>query len=142
MSLDSDSQTGRFTQWVAYPIDLTNTGNIQDSFGLSSCDPDINDTCEQTKWSSRFKDSQGNNITLVTIDSEQTERIYLEVLVSDNIDNKSEEFEVRIGIVGTEVLLTDKVTTIVSIYNYSMSVAFESPGDDPEFMNLALPHVS
>jgi uncharacterized membrane protein len=139
MSLASDSQTGRFTQWVAYPIDLTNTGNIQDSFGLSSCDPDINDTCEQTKWASRFKDSEGNNVTLVTIDSDQTERIYLEVLVSDNIDNKSEEFEVRIGIVGTEVLLTDKVTTIVSIYNYSMAVAFESPDDDPKLMNLALP---
>ncbi|HJM77067.1 MAG TPA: hypothetical protein QF490_01930, partial [Candidatus Thalassarchaeaceae archaeon] len=86
MSLTSDSQTGRFTQWVAYPIDLTNTGNIQDSFGLSSCDPDINDTCEQTKWSTRFKDSGGNDVTLLTIDSEHTKRIYLEVLVSDNID--------------------------------------------------------
>jgi|TARA_B100001964_G_scaffold31864_2_gene33281 uncharacterized membrane protein len=139
MSLTSDSQTGRFTQWVAYPIDLTNTGNIQDSFGLSSCDPDINDTCEQTKWSTRFKDSGGNDVTLLTIDSEHTKRIYLEVLVSDNIDNKSEKFEVRIGIVGTEILLTDKVTTTVSIYNYSMAVAFESPDDDPALMSLALP---
>ncbi len=139
MSLTSDSQTGRFTQWVAYPIDLTNTGNIQDSFGLSSCDPDINDTCEQTKWSTRFKDSGGNDVTLLTIDSEHTKRIYLEVLVSDNIDNKSEKFEVRIGIVGTEILLTDEVTTTVSIYNYSMAVAFESPDDDPALMSLALP---
>ena len=139
MSLTSVSQTGRFTQWVAYPIDLTNTGNIQDSFGLSSCDPDINDTCEQTKWSTRFKDSGGNDVTLLTIDSEHTKRIYLEVLVSDNIDNKSEKFEVRIGIVGTEILLTDKVTTTVSIYNYSMAVAFESPDDDPALMSLALP---
>ncbi len=139
MDFPSDSQTGRFTQWVAFPIDLTNTGNIQDTFGLSSCDPDINDTCEQTKWSTRFKDSEGNNVTLVTLDSEQIERIYLEVLVSDNIDNKSEEFEVRIGIVGTEFLMMDRVAVTVSIYNYSMTVAFENPGDDPKLMNMALP---
>jgi uncharacterized membrane protein len=139
MDFPSDSQTGRFTQWVAFPIDLTNTGNIQDSYGLSSCDPDINDTCEQTKWPTRFKDFEGNNVTLVTLDSEQTARIYLEVLVSDNADNKSEEFEVRIGIVGTEVLMIDRVSVIVSIYNYSMAVAFENPGDDPKLMNMALP---
>ena len=37
LDLPSDSQTGRFGQWVSFPIGLTNTGNTQDNFALSSC---------------------------------------------------------------------------------------------------------
>ena len=51
IQIPSDSQTGRFGQWVAFPILLTNTGNIQDTFALTSCDPDIADDCGETKLS-------------------------------------------------------------------------------------------
>ena len=78
-------------------------------------------------------------ITSVTLDSEQTERIYLEVEVSDNVNNRTESFEVRVGIVGTEVVLGDILTVTVSNFNYSMSVAFGSPGEDPGVMVMALP---
>jgi len=139
MYVPSDSQTGRFMQWVSFPIDLTNDGNIQDIYALSSCDPGINDSCVQTKWNSHYKDSEGNEITSVTLDSEQTERIYLEVEVSDNVNNRTESFEVRVGIVGTEVVLGDMLTVTVSNFNYSMSVAFGSPGEDPGVMVMALP---
>ena len=92
LDLPSDSQTGRFGQWVSFPISLTNTGNTQDNFALSSCDPNIPDTCEDTKWDSRYKDGQGNPISQLTIQSEETQ-IFLEVLVSDNINNNSESFD-------------------------------------------------
>ena len=139
IELPSDSQTGRFGQWVSFPLALTNTGNIQDNFALSSCDPNISETCEDTKWDSRYKDSQGNEISQLTIESEETIQVFLEVLVSDNINNNSESFEVRIGIVGTTIKMSESLTVTVSNFNYSMSVAFESPGDDPSLMRFSLP---
>ena len=139
LDLPSDSQTGRFGQWVSFPISLTNTGNTQDNFALSSCDPNIPDTCEDTKWDTRYKDGQGNPISQLTIQSEETAQISLEVLVSDNINNNSESFDVRIGIVGTNILMEETLTVTVSNFNYSMSVAFQEPGEDPGLMRYALP---
>jgi len=139
IQVPSDSQTGRFGQWVAFPIHLTNTGNIQDSFALTSCDPDIADDCGETKWATRYKDTEGNEVSMIALESDQEVQIFLEVLISDNINNKSEAFEVRIGIVGTQVLMKDVLTATVSNFNYSMSVAFESPGEDPNTMAMSLP---
>jgi uncharacterized membrane protein len=139
IDLPSDSQTGRFGQWVSFPIALSNTGNIQDNFALSSCDPNISESCEDTKWDSRYKDSQGNDISQLTIESEETVQIFLEVLVSDNINNNSESFDVRIGIVGTNIMMSESLTVTVSNFNYSMSVAFESPEEDPSLMGFSLP---
>ena len=139
LDLPSDSQTGRFGQWVSFPIGLTNTGNTQDNFALSSCDPNIPDTCEETKWDSRYKDGLGNDISQVTIQSEETIQVFLEVLVSDNINNNSESFDARIGIVGTNILMEETLTVTVSNFNYSMSVAFQEPGEDPTLMRYALP---
>ncbi|MED5397871.1 MAG: hypothetical protein VYD41_00895 [Candidatus Thermoplasmatota archaeon] len=139
IQIPSDSQTGRFGQWVAFPILLTNTGNIQDTFALTSCDPDIADDCSETKWANRYKDTDGNEISMMNLESDQEVEISLEILISDNINNKSESFEVRIGIVGTQVLLKHVLTATVSNFNYSMSVAFESPGEDPNTMAMSLP---
>jgi len=139
IDLPSDSQTGRFGQWVSFPLGLTNAGNTQDNFALSSCDPNISESCEETKWDSRFKDGQGNEISQLTIQSEETAQISLEVLVSDNINNNSESFDVRIGIVGTNIMMSESLTVTVSNFNYSMSVAFESPGEDPSLMRFSLP---
>ncbi|MBU38362.1 MAG: hypothetical protein QF736_00875 [Candidatus Thalassarchaeaceae archaeon] len=139
IDLPSDSQTGRFGQWVSFPLALSNTGNIQDNFALSSCDPNISESCEDTKWDSRFKDSQGNDISQLTVESEETVQISLEVLVSDNINNNSESFDVRIGIIGTNIMMHESLTVTVSNFNYSMSVAFESPEEDPSLMRFSLP---
>ena len=139
IDLPSDSQTGRFGQWVSFPLGLTNTGNIQDNFALSSCDPNISESCEDTKWDSRFKDGQGNEISQVTVESDETVDISLEILVSDNINNNSESFDVRIGIVGTNIMMEESLTVTVSNFNYSMSVAFENPDEDPSLMRFSLP---
>ncbi len=139
ISVPSDSQTGKFNETISFPIELTNTGNIQDMYALSSCDPDINDSCVETKWPTSFADSSGNEISIVTLDSEQTVTINMMVIVGGFVDNDTESFEVRIGIVGSEVLLTQTLTVTVSIYNYSMSLAFESPDEDPGFMSVSLP---
>ena len=118
---------------------LTNDGNTQANVALSSCEPNIAGSCEDTKWDSRFKDGQGNEISQLTIQSEETTQIFLEVLVSDNINNNSESFDVRIGIVGTNIMMSESLTVTVSNFNYSMSVAFESPGEDPSLMRFSLP---
>ena len=135
----SDSQTGRFGDWVSFPIDITNTGNTQDTFFLDSCDPNVSPSCEGTKWETKFKDIQGNSISQISLESDETSLVYLDVLVSDNINNNSETFEARIGIFGTDIMMKELLTVTVSNFNYSMSVAFESPGEDPSMMELALP---
>ena len=137
LDLPSDSQTGRFGQWVPFPMDVTNTGNTQDTFSLSACDPNIAQSCEQTRWDTKFKDTEGNEISQISIESGDNSQVFLEVLVSDNINNNSETFEVRIGIFGTQILLTELITVTVSNFNYSMSVAFESPGEDPSVMEVS-----
>ena len=139
IDLPSDSQTGRVGLWVSFPLGLTNTGNIQDNFALSSCDPNISESCEDTKWDSRFKDGLGNEISQVTVESDETVDISLEILVSDNINNNSESFDVRIGIVGTNIMMEESLTVTVSNFNYSMSVAFENPDEDPSLMRFSLP---
>ena len=67
----------------------------------------------------------------MTIQSEETIQVFLEVLVSDNINNNSESFDARIGIVGTNILMEETLTVTVSNFNYSMSVAFQEPGKTP-----------
>ncbi len=137
--LPSDSQTGKFGNWVSFPIEITNLGNIEDTFSLLACDPNVSESCEDTKWETRFRDTQGNEISEVGIDYEENSNIFLDVLVSDNINNNSESFDVRIGIVGTAIKMTETVTVTVSNFNYSMSVAFESPEEDPSLMSVSLP---
>jgi len=139
LTIISDSQTGRLGQWVAFPLELTNTGNTEDAFSLTSCDPGINDSCQSTKWPTRFKDIGGNEISSVILESEQDKELFYEVLVSDNRDNRTEIFEIRIGIVGTEELMSDTVSVTVSIYNYSMAVSLENPSDDPKVEDLSIP---
>ncbi len=65
--------------------------------------------------------------------------VSFEVLVSDNINNNSESFDVRVGIVGTNIVMSKSLTVTVSNFNYSMAVAFESPEEDPSLMQFSLP---
>ena len=139
LTLISDSQTGRLGQWVSFPIELMNIGNTDDAFSLTSCDPSINDSCQSTKWPTRYKDASGNEISSVILDSEENKQLFYEVLVSDNRDNRTEIFEIRIGIVGTQELMSDTVSVTVSIYNYSMAISLENPSDDPKVEDLSIP---
>ncbi|MBI88361.1 MAG: hypothetical protein CMB67_04985 [Euryarchaeota archaeon] len=137
--LPSDSQTGKFGNWVSFPVEITNLGNIEDTFSLLACDPNVSESCEETKWETRFTDDQGNEVSEQGIDYEGTSNIFLDVLVSDNINNNSETFDVRVGIVGTPIKMTKTITVTVSNFNYSMTVAFESPDEDPSLMSVSLP---
>ena len=139
LTLISDSQTGRLGQWVAFPSELMNIGNTDDAFSLTSCDPGINDSCQETKWPTRFKDTNGNEISSLILDSDENRELFYEVLVSDNRDNRTEIFEMRIGIVGTQELFSDTVSVTVSIYNYSMAISLENPSDDPKVEDLSIP---
>jgi len=137
--IPSNSQTGKNWTWVDFPVEITNTGNIRDTFILESCDPNVNDSCQSTVWPTRFKDVSGNEILQTAIDSDATTMIYYQVYVSDSINNLSENFEIRIGVAGASFSVSRVVTITVSIYDYSMAVAFAEPEDDPGTMGLSLP---
>ena len=38
-SIISDSQKGKSQQIISFPIEITNTGNVDDNFKLQACDP-------------------------------------------------------------------------------------------------------
>ncbi len=137
--IPSNSQTGKNWTWVDFPVEITNTGNIRDTFVLESCDPNVNDSCQSTVWPTRFKDTSGNEISQTAIDSDDSKMVIYQIYVSDSINNLSEDFEIRIGIVGASFSVSKVVTITVSIYDYSMAVAFAEPGDDPGTMSLSLP---
>jgi len=135
----SNSQTGKNWTWVDFPVEITNTGNIRDTFILESCDPNVNDSCQETVWPTRYKDESGNEILQKAIDSGETSLVYYQIYVSDSINNLSQDFEIRVGISGAQFSVAKVVTITVSIYDYSMALAFADPDDDPGTMSLSLP---
>ena len=60
----------------AFPIELMNIGNTDDAFSLTSCDPGINDSCQETKWPTRFKDNNGNEISSLILDSDENRELF------------------------------------------------------------------
>jgi len=138
-TLTSDSQTGKFTQVVQFPLSIKNTGNIRDTFVLNVCNPDINSSCSAPAWNSSFSDLQGNEISTVILDPDTTTEIYADITVEDPFDNSEEVFEIRVGIVGSSFQSTELVKVTVSNYNYSMSISFQSPDDNPTSTPLSLP---
>ena len=64
----STQQTGRSGQVVQFPIDITNTGNIRDTFKLQVCDPGDQTGCNPPMWAASFSDSSGNSITQIILD--------------------------------------------------------------------------
>ena len=49
-SIVSTSQKGKSGQIVQYPIDISNTGNIRDTFKLQACDPSDQTGCNPKLW--------------------------------------------------------------------------------------------
>ncbi len=138
-SMVSDQQTGRSDQIVQFPIVVTNSGNIQDTFRLQACDPGDQTGCSNPMWQSSFSDSAGNSISQIVLDQGESDQIYLDVLVEGEEDADSADVLVRIGIFGTSESSEHTVSVIVSNYNYGMAVSPQSPGDVPGQMDVILP---
>ena len=138
-TLPSDSQTGKFTQIVQFPLSIKNTGNIRDTLVLDVCNPNINTSCSTPAWNASFSNQQGNTISSLTLDPDEIGNIFVDIQVEDPFDNSEEYFEIRVGIIGSNFESTELVKVTVSNYNYSMAISFENPGDSPSSSELSLP---
>ena len=138
-SILSTQQTGRSGQTVQFPIDVTNSGNIRDTFKLLTCDPGDQTGCNQPMWESSYSDSQGNTITQVILDPSQTQIVYLDILVEGEEEADSANVLARIAIYGTTVVDEHTVSVIVSNYNYAMAITAQNPGDIPDQIDATLP---
>jgi hypothetical protein len=138
-TLPSDSQTGKFTQIVQFPLSIKNTGNIRDTLVLDVCNPNINSSCSAPAWNASFSNQQGNTISRLTLDPDEIGNIFVDIQVEDPFDNSEEYFEIRVGIIGSNFESTELVKVTVSNYNYSMAISFENPGDSPSSSELSLP---
>ncbi len=134
------TQTGSAGQIVRFPFNIMNDGNIQDNFLFEACDDGVKNDCVSPSWNTRFVDVQGNQISQMLIDPGQTATLELQVTVdSGAFEFEEEEFRAQVYIQGN----TNKVDSAsfkvrVSNYDYSASIAFADPGDDPDSLDIAL----
>ena len=138
-SILSTQQTGRSDQTVQFPIEVTNSGNIQDTFKLQTCDPNDQTGCNSPMWQSSFSDSQGNTITQIVLDPGQKQTVFLDVLVEGEEDADSASTLARIAIYGTNIADEHTVTVVVSNYNYAMAISPQNPGEIPDQIQATLP---
>jgi len=138
-SILSTQQTGKTGQTVQFPIDVTNSGNIQDTFKLLACDPGDNTGCNPSMWESSFSDSQGNTISQIILDPGQKQTIYLDILVEGEEDADSASVLARIAIYGTTEADEHTVSVVVSNYNYAMAISPQNPGEIPDQIEATLP---
>jgi len=138
-SILSTQQTGRTEQTIQFPIDVTNSGNIQDTFKLQACDPGDNTGCNSPMWESSFSDSQGNTISQIILDPSQKQTVYLDILVEGEEDADSVSVLARIAIYGTSVVDEHTVSVVVSNFNYAMAISPQNPGEVPDQIEATLP---
>ena len=138
-SIVSDQQTGRSGQIVQFPIEITNSGNIEDTFRLQACDPGDQTGCSNPMWDASFSDTNGNKIQQVVLDPSEKRTVYLDVLVEGEEDADSAKVLARIAIYGTSEVDEHTVTVVVSNYNYGMAVSPQNPGEVPSQIDLVLP---
>ena len=63
---------------------VNNQGNVEDNFLLEVCDGGVPGDCVTPAWSTRFTDMQGNRITQITIQPDESAEIELQVTVSSS----------------------------------------------------------
>ena len=138
-SIISDSQKGKSEQILRFPIDITNTGNIDDNFKLQACDPNDVSGCNSPLWESSFSNSQGVTITQISIDPGVTKTVYLDVTIEGEENGDRASVSAVITIFGTEVSSSHVFNIEVSNFNYGMSVTPVEPGEIPDELQVQLP---
>ena len=138
-SIISDSQKGKSNQVLRFPIDITNTGNVNDNFKLQACDPNDVSGCNSPLWESSFSNSQGATITQISIDSGVTKKVYLDVLIEGEENGDRASVSAVITIFGTDVSSSHVFTIEVSNFNYGMSITPVEPGEIPDELQVQLP---
>ncbi len=135
----SEQQTGRTGQVVQFPIDITNTGNIRDTFKLQVCDPSDQTGCNPPMWAASYSDSNGNSISQVILDPGESRRVFLDVTVEGEEDADSVSILSRVAIFGTSEKVEHEISVIVSNYDYGMAISPEMPGPVAGQLDIVLP---
>jgi len=138
-SIISDSQKGKSNQIVRYPIDITNTGNVNDNFKLQACDPNDITGCNSPLWESTFSNNQGVTITQISIDYGVTKRVYLDVTIEGEENGDRASVSAVVTIFGTSVSSSHIFNIEVSNFNYGMSITPAEPGEIPDELQVKLP---
>jgi uncharacterized membrane protein len=138
-SIISDSQKGKSNQIVRYPIDITNTGNVNDNFKLQACDPNDVTGCNSPLWESTFSNNQGVTITQISIDYGVTKRVYLDVTIEGEENGDRASVSAVVTIFGTSVSSSHIFNIEVSNFNYGMSITPAEPGEIPDELQVKLP---
>ena len=138
-SIISDSQKGKSNQIVRYPIDITNTGNVNDNFKLQACDPNDITGCNSPLWESTFSNNQGVTITQISIDYGVTKRVYLDVTIEGEENGDRASVSAVVTIFGTSVSSSHLFNIEVSNFNYGMSITPAEPGEIPDELQVKLP---
>jgi len=138
-SIISDSQKGKSDQVVRYPIDISNTGNVNDNFKLQACDPNDITGCNSPLWESTFSNNQGVTITQISIDSGVTKRIYLDVTIEGEENGDRASVSAVMTIFGTSISSSHVFNVEVSNFNYGMSITPAEPGEIPDELQVKLP---
>ena len=135
----STQQTGRSGQVVQFPIDITNTGNIRDTFKLQVCDPSDQTGCNSPMWPASYSDTNGNSISQVILDPSESKRVFLDVTVEGEEDADSVSILSRVAIFGTSENVEHTISVIVSNYDYGMAISPEMPGPIAGQLDIVLP---
>ena len=133
-------QTGAAGQIVRFPMTVNNQGNVEDNFLLEICDGGVPGDCVTPAWSTRFTDMQGNRITQITIQPDESAEIELQVTVSSTaFEFEDAEFRANVYVQAqTSTMTSSDFRVQVSNFDYAANIAFVNPGDDPDTMTLSL----
>ena len=137
--MTSTEQSGSTGQIVQFPLEITNAGNVQDTFILRVCDPTDLTGCNPPEWSSSYSDSSGNSISQIVINSGESKSIFLDVTVGDGRNGYPVEILSRVSIYGTEEKIEQNVKVIISNYVYGMAISLEEPGSSASELDVTLP---
>ncbi len=133
-------QTGAAGQIVRFPMTVNNDGNVEDNFLLEVCDGGVPGDCVTPSWSTRFTDMQGNRITQITIQPDESAEIELQVTVSSSaFEFEDAEFRANVYVQAqTSTMTSSDFRVQVSNFDYAANIAFVNPGDDPNAMDISL----
>ena len=107
---------------------------------LEICDGGVPGDCVTPAWSTRFTDMQGNRITQITIQPDESAEIELQVTVSSTaFEFEDAEFRANVYVQAqTSTMTSSDFRVQVSNFDYAANIAFVNPGDDPDTMDLSL----
>ena len=133
-------QTGAAGQIVRFPMTVNNQGNVEDNFLLEVCDGGVPGDCVTPSWTTRFTDMQGNRITQITIQPDESAEIELQVTVSSSaFEFEDAEFRANVYVQAqTSTMTSSDFRVQVSNFDYAANIAFVNPSDDPDTMDLSL----